>query len=393
MRPLRMSGVMVLVLLMAAWITISPVTAENSAHNSDTKIVVNENGTMTIDGITLPVVKSQVYPLPASESDTPLTREQFLAVNQPYIEFLTEKFGKERADHIVNDEIDRRTDASSPGANSASVGNGILFIDPVGDHVVGENFFINGTAILPAGIDLTISIYRGSFNPGIPPQRDPWYDHIPTMVLVKYYNKTGNIWSYAVNTTGSYPDEYLVSVKYPRDSTMNATAIFHLVPVGENTKGGSGAPDKNVITIDPIPLHHQYESFTISGTTNLPPGDELLVEVYSANHTLGPRATDLSGAVGVVKVRDGSEGKNSWYFTVNSTDLKPDDYKVIVTSYRHESGNDTLFSVSLGENDNRSSNFSSSRTNPADTPASPLTAEIAVGSLLCATFPIAGRIR
>lgn len=289
------------------------------------------------------------------------------------------------------------TPAQIPAADtgSTSVGNGLLSVHPIGDHAVGENFSINGTAILPAGIDITISIYRGSFSPGFPPQADPWYDHIPKTVRVKYDNKTGNIWSYAVNTTGSYPDEYIVFVEYPGDSTINATAIFNLVPGADKATPGAGQKDDYVIMIDPIGDHTEGEIITITGTTNLPPGEKLLIEVISSNNTFGSKVKDNSGAVRVVDVREGVQGKNTWSFMVNSSDLKPDNYTVIVNSYLDVPVNDSLFSVIPEENNPQSSSFFTLDANPVDSPtrASPHSAGIIFGSLVTVTFLITRRMR
>ena len=211
-------------------------------------------------------------------------------------------------------------------------------------------FRIHGIAILPPATELNISIYSGSFNPGIPPQADPWYDHIPTSARVEYNNRTVNVWSYEINTTGSYPDEYFILLQYPSDRTINATAIFNLVPAGGNATGRPGPADSYLLTIDPIATHVHNESFTISGTTDIPHGDELAVEVYSPNQTLGPKGTDYNGAVGVVMVREVSQGKNTWSFRVNSPDLKPGDYKAVVHSYRFGASNETSFSVVSEEN-------------------------------------------
>lgn len=377
-----------LLILILSFLFSGPVLAlESGTSNSSTGLVVNDNGTLTIDNITLPLIESEEYPLNTTEAGHPLTREQFFVVNRHYIEYLTEHFGKERAEQMMNAEYDRHTN-SSARAGSTPDGEGILSIDPVGDHAVGENFFINGTAILPAGIDITIRIYRGSFNPGIPPQADPWYDHIPKTVRVKYNNKTGNIWSYAVNTTGSYPDEYLVFVEYPRDSTINATAIFNLVPSADKATTGAGQKDEYVIMIDPVGNHTTGDIITITGTTNLPPGEKLLIEVISSNNAFGSKVKDNSGAVGVVDVREGVQGKNTWSFMINSSDLKPDNYTVIVQSYRDMPVNDSLSPVILEENNPRSSSFFTVDANPVNSPAwaSPPSAGIIFGSLIIVMF-------
>lgn len=103
----------------------------------------------------------------------------------------------------------------------------IITIDPFSDRCVNDTFTIRGRTNLPAGTDLLINVYRGSYNPGIPPQRDPWYDHIPGRTVV-IGNPQGNLWSYSLNTAGSYPDEYLFYVKLSWNETVQVMTIFNL---------------------------------------------------------------------------------------------------------------------------------------------------------------------
>ncbi len=103
-----------------------------------------------------------------------------------------------------------------------------ISIDTIPPHCINEVFQLSGTARLPPGTALRVSIVRGSFSPGIPPQRDPWYNHLEKETHVTPDPVRGNSWTYTLNTSGSYPDEYLVYVE-----TCNATgprefAIFEL---------------------------------------------------------------------------------------------------------------------------------------------------------------------
>ncbi|WAC04834.1 MAG: hypothetical protein OS112_10325 [Methanoregula sp.] len=118
-RKLLIKGNVLLALLLAAMVVIPTAAAENGTNINGFEPVRNENGTVTIDGITLPVVESRAYPINTSEFDAPLTREQFIAGNQRYIAFLTEQLGKEQAETMVNDEFDRITNASKMRADTA----------------------------------------------------------------------------------------------------------------------------------------------------------------------------------------------------------------------------------------------------------------------------------
>ncbi|MFA6331391.1 MAG: hypothetical protein WCX22_00425 [Methanoregula sp.] len=112
------------VLFLAVLITI-PVAAEQSTAGEYPKLIVNVNGPVTIYNIILPSVEAKVYTLNESEVaarfSRPLTREEFFAVNRQYIDFLTEQFGKERAEKMANDEYDRATNGPAlPGSSGTT---------------------------------------------------------------------------------------------------------------------------------------------------------------------------------------------------------------------------------------------------------------------------------
>jgi trimeric autotransporter adhesin len=84
------------------------------------------------------------------------------------------------------------------------------------------------------------------------------------------------------------------------------------------------------ITIDPIEDRQTGDIFTITGTTNLAPGDEILIDITSSS--FGPAGKNLSnefsGTSGTATVRNDRDGLNSWSFPVNATTFVPDEYIV-----------------------------------------------------------------
>lgn len=85
------------------------------------------------------------------------------------------------------------------------------------------------------------------------------------------------------------------------------------------------------ISINPIGNHTVGETITLSGTTNLAAGDQLLVEIFS--ESFGPTPKDqpgaFSGASGTVPVVPGAI--NTWSFSFGSGDFVPDTYRVQVS--------------------------------------------------------------
>ncbi len=86
--------------------------------------------------------------------------------------------------------------------------------------------------------------------------------------------------------------------------------------------------------IDPIKDHTVGDVFTITGSTNLAVGDNLMVDVYSSSFmpTSKSQPGEFSGASGMVQVQKGNNGLNRWSFDVNTSAFRPDEYIVTVSA-------------------------------------------------------------
>jgi inhibitor of cysteine peptidase len=116
-------------------------------------------------------------------------------------------------------------------------------------------------------------------------------------------------WSFDVDTATFKPDEYIVTASAVRQDAT-ATALFNVLerpagPFPQLAGGGSssGNAGEYYITIDPVGDHYIGERFTITGTTNIPADDEMLVQVYSSSFkpTQKSQSGEFSGATGTVK--------------------------------------------------------------------------------------------
>ena len=116
------------------------------------------------------------------------------------------------------------------------------------------------------------------------------------------------------------------------------------------------------VTIQPIGPRVVGESFVVAGTTNLAPGNRLLVEVTSQQ--FGPTPKDMpgafSGASGTVTVQAGPEGLNAWSFPLDTAAFVPDTYVVQVTGVTLQGASGT-------------SAFTLSAVTPTPTPTPPTT--------------------
>lgn len=85
------------------------------------------------------------------------------------------------------------------------------------------------------------------------------------------------------------------------------------------------------ITINPLGNQEIGIPFTISGTTNLAAGNQLLVEISSTSFVPGDKnqQTSASGVSGTVIVFSGSQ--NGWSYLVSCSGRAPDSYTVCVS--------------------------------------------------------------
>jgi hypothetical protein len=109
-------------------------------------------------------------------------------------------------------------------------------------------------------------------------------------------------------------------------SVIAAVFIAAVIAVGMVT-GLPGA--KPFISVDPLSDKTVGDKVTISGTTNLPAGTEIQVQVYAASFEKGTNDTgEFSGAMGNVEVMSGSGGTNTWSMDVDTSVLVPMEYIV-----------------------------------------------------------------
>ena len=96
-------GIVLLALLLAGMAMVPIVSAVSVSETSDVMSDSLANETKTINGETLPVIQWVTHEIDASEYSKPLTREEFLAVNKEYIDYISKTAGKEAAEKYVND--------------------------------------------------------------------------------------------------------------------------------------------------------------------------------------------------------------------------------------------------------------------------------------------------
>lgn len=86
------------------------------------------------------------------------------------------------------------------------------FVNPVGDHIVGEKFTISGTTNLAVGDKLQVDVYSSSFSPTKKSQSGA-YSGASGVVEVTTGTSGGNQWSFFIDSSTFRPDEYIVTVE------------------------------------------------------------------------------------------------------------------------------------------------------------------------------------
>jgi len=99
--------------------------------------------------------------------------------------------------------------------------------------------------------------------------------------------------------------------------------------------------------INPVGDHAVGDKFTITGSTNLAVGNNLMIEITSSSFkpTQKVQSAEFSGSAGTVKVEPGIKGFNRWSFDVDASTFKPDEYIVQVSGETIEVSGSTTFNI------------------------------------------------
>jgi len=204
---------------------------------------------------------------------------------------------------------------SSPGtANASSDAHYFITIDPIGNHTVGNVFFINGTTNLPVTEKLLLYAYPRWEVRGV--KRLNYPGIVVEGIPVSAGSNDVHYWS--VNVTGGYwiPREFLVNVYLSSsDQNVEARQTFSFFAPEEHI-----TPDP-FITIDPIRNHTVGDVFFINGTTNLPVSEKLIGVIQTTTFIPGGKSgvEYPSAILDDIPIISMNSGTNGW--SVNGTEV------------------------------------------------------------------------
>jgi len=217
--------------------------------------------------------------------------------------------------------------------NSTQSGTGTYWIkiDPIGDKHRGDQFILTSTTNLPVGDDVRIQIYSGP-NHGPKNRSYRFYGIIGTAKVTKGsedLNKT----VFDVDSSKLKVDEYLVQEDAMQNYASNV-ALFNVL---------NATNQQYWIKINPIGDRKVGDKFTITATTNLSVGDEVLCEVHTSERFSVPW---WGGHISqYVNVTNGDGGLNKTIFDVDLSGFRPDEMVVIESSEQKVATGSEVFNI------------------------------------------------
>jgi len=231
-------------------------------------------------------------------------------------------------------------------------GDGSISSDqnPVHTYSKTGNYSVLLTVTGPAGnntMDEPVFILVGPFEPVAYFEAIYTSQHAPCSVEFRQYSEgtiTQWLWDFGDGTT-SPQEKPLHTYKQDGNYTVNLTVTG---PAGTSTRSRPSfihVGEPFFIEADPVGIHSVGDTFTITGTTNLPLGEELeYVVLTSTFNPGGPQFGNPSNQTGTTRVVRGNASNSSWSFVVNSAGFRPDKYLVNLhsTTYTDVEGNTLL---------------------------------------------------
>jgi len=235
-----------------------------------------------------------------------------------------------------------------------------ITVNMIGSKNIGDKFLVSGTTSLPPDTDLLYAVIQQSntsiFTIDPKTQNETSFAGLTRTGIIGVSPGIEGInrWSFALDTTQFIPDNYRVIVTLENISTENigkngifGTALLVLRESASNSTVSSlpGNGTGIFITVDTPGTRHFGERFIITGTTNLPAGTDLMVEItpsFTSDHTLivdpktGTMGGEFAGVMGGVPVVGGTAGINLWSMLVETATLKPSKYEINASTFTED---------------------------------------------------------
>ncbi|MFZ2072885.1 MAG: hypothetical protein WAU64_00210 [Methanoregula sp.] len=230
-----------------------------------------------------------------------------------------------------------------------------ITVNPPGTISLGEKLLVTGTTNLPENTELLYLVIQQSnasvltVNPNT--QEQDLKGGVTRSGVIPVLPGIGDInrWSFAVDSTEFIPDQYQVIVTLENISVENigkegpfgtAPLVVEEAILNNSTTSIPESSLCQAITIDSFPAQLTNRSYTITGTTSLPAGTDLLFEVFptefDVNVNMGTPGMSGSsvGASDDVEVVRGAGNTNLWSADVDLSKFPPNEYLINISNDR-----------------------------------------------------------
>jgi len=176
-------------------------------------------------------------------------------------------------------------------------------------------------------------------------------------VLVTNGTAGVNRWSVTPTAGTLSPGRYQFTIAGNSTTAGTISAMTQFDSTSQNAPGASSIP-RDYITIDALPDFQINNVYIITGTTSLPVGEGLMMEVspasFDTNYTFSANARDTakngtlsgtalwSGAMANTGVVSGNNGENLWSFQLPTYTFGPGTYQINVSNDRFDTTNMTM---------------------------------------------------
>ncbi|MGV8129746.1 MAG: hypothetical protein ACP5NN_07655 [Methanolinea sp.] len=224
-------------------------------------------------------------------------------------------------------------------------------INTIGQVAAGETTEISGTTSLPPG---TVAVWKvdpvpcsGNGTPGSP-EITTGAAMAEGLTTVTEGISGVHRWSCSFNTAGIMPGCYRITVS---ENTIEESAGFSV----NEEPYVTALPSSRFITIDSFPNPPENTIVVLTGTTDLPAGEDLYVVIipdmggeydFLVNPQDRSQGMSFSGVVASITAQPGSGGINLWSMDFDTYRLDPGRYTVEVSNSKT---NQTTFMLEQGD--------------------------------------------
>ena len=237
-----------------------------------------------------------------------------------------------------------------------------IAVNPIGTKRIGDRFLVTGTTNLPVDTDLLYAVIQQdntstfSLDPKTREMTTKGGATVTGLIAVFPGTEGVNRLSFGVDTTQLIPGPYIVNV-----STIQGNISEGNISPGELSGStgftledsqaaipapGTGANRTPFITVDTPGVQPFFgERLTLTGTTNLPAGDGIMVQVtpsFTSDYSVivdprtGAEGGFFSGIMGGTEVVRGAGNVNLWSLTIETASLRPSTYEVNASTYTQD---------------------------------------------------------